>query len=133
MTLRPFRVLFILILTACNNGQNITTVQDSLLPRDTTKKILNTIGRQDDKAKQNELSNFLGLWTDGNNENASFDIRKDSIYYVDQLATYKYSIVGDSIRIYYPQWTFTGAIVLSNDTLTITSREGTTQYWKFKN
>lgn len=132
MTLRTLSVLFILIMTACNTGQNTTTVLDSLPVTDTTKDITNKINRQDDKATQNASLNILGIWTDGSSENASFDIRKDSIYYVDQFATYKYSIAGDSIKIYYPGWTFTGAISLSKDTLIIASEDGMTKYWRFK-
>jgi len=122
MTLRLLPVLFILIITACNTGQNTTTVQDILPAIDTTKETINTVSRQDDKTEQSDSTNILGIWTDGSSENASFDIRKDSIYYVDQFATYKYSLTGDSIKIYYPDWTFTGAISLLNDTLTIASK-----------
>jgi hypothetical protein len=133
MTLRFFPFLIVLILTACNNGQKTTTVQDSSAEIDTTKEIIKTISTHDIKAEQTDSSNILGVWTDGSSENASFYIKKDSIYYVDQFATYKYSVTDDSIKIYYPDWTFTGAISLSKDTLTIISEDSMTKYWKFKN
>lgn len=133
MTLKFFPFLFVLILTACNTGPTTATIQDSLPVTDTTKEIMKTISKVDDKAEQNDSSKILGIWTDGSSANASFDIRKDSIYYVDLFATYKYSLNGDSIKIYYPDYTFTGTISLSNDTLTISSEDGATKFWKFKN
>ncbi|HEV8506054.1 MAG TPA: hypothetical protein VGQ53_11660 [Chitinophagaceae bacterium] len=73
-----------------------------------------------------------GIWTDGSSENATFEIRKDSIYYVDELSSYKYSLVGNSIKIKYPDWTFTGQISFVKDTLIINSKYGKVRYWKFK-
>jgi hypothetical protein len=86
----------------------------------------------DDNAKQTNQSDLSGVWTDGSSENATLDIRKDSIYYVDQSASYKYSLSNDSIKILYPDWTFTGAVIFNKDTLVIASEDGTTKYWKFK-
>ena len=42
---------------------------------------------------------ILGIWTDGQTENATFEIDKDSIYYVDSFQKFKYQIFGDSILI----------------------------------
>lgn len=125
-------ILLTVIFAGCNSGQNTVTIEDSLVMKDTTKRIkkaVEAIGQRTDGSN----SNLLGAWTDGSSENASFEIRKDSIYYVDQFATYKYSLTGDIIKIYYPDWTFTGAINFSKDTLTIASEDGTTKYWKFIN
>jgi len=132
MILRLFPVFFLFILIACNSGQNTAAVQDSLATTGTTKKITKAIS-QNENTEQSKLANILGVWTDGSSENASFDIRKDSIYYVDPFSTYKYSLTDDSIKIFYPDWTFTGEIHLSKDTLIIASEDGTTKYWKFKN
>lgn len=79
------------------------------------------------------IQKLLRIWTDGNSENAVFDIRKDSIYYANQFNTYKYSLTGDTITIFYPDWAFTGAISFSKDTLIIASEDGVTKYWKFVN
>ena len=81
--------------------------------------------------KQNNSKKLIGVWTDGSSENASFDVRKDNIYYVEQFATYRYSFNGDTVKIFYPDWTFTGAVSFSKDTLLIISENGTTKYWKF--
>lgn len=75
---------------------------------------------------------LLGIWTDGNTENATFDIQRDSIFYVDQLSAYKYTIKDDSITISYPDWVFSGKVRFSKDTLVISSEDGQTKYWKFK-
>jgi len=114
-------------MTACNDRQDAKEKVDSLTSIKTSEKI--NVSSKEIKNK----ADFLGIWTDGYSENASFNIRKDSIYYVDQFATYKYDIIGDSIKIYYPEWTFAGSISMSKDTMTIISEDGTTKYWKFKN
>ncbi|MBC6610131.1 hypothetical protein H8B15_04320 [Hymenobacter sp. BT507] len=132
MTLRLLPILLIII-TSCNTEQNTTPVQDILQPTDTTKEIKNAISRRHNIVEKSDSTTILGIWKDGNSENATFDIRKDSIYYIDQFATYKYFIIGDSIKIYYPDRAFTGLVSLSKDTLTITSEDGATKFWKFKN
>jgi len=40
-----------------------------------------------------------GAWTDGNIEGATFDIKANSIFYVGQGASYKYSLEEDIITI----------------------------------
>ena len=121
----------LILLVACNPERNTKTIQDSTIGKDTSKQIQQVAIKVDENAKQTNASKLLGIWTEGSSGNATFDIRKDSIYYVDQFATYKYSLTGDSIKIYYPDWTFTGAISFSKDTLRIAYEDGTTTYWKF--
>jgi hypothetical protein len=87
----------------------------------------------DDTKQNNNALKHLGVWTDGNSENAIFEIRKDSIYYVDQFETYKYTLSGDSVKIFYDDWVFTGVIKLLGDTMIISSEDVTTKYWKFEN
>ena len=131
MTLKLLSTLIIIFFTACNSGQNTITTRDSLIIEDTTKKIKQSVDKVDKNAKQNNSKKLIGLWTDGSSENASFEVRKDSIYYIDQFATYLYLFNGDTVKIIYPDWIFTGAVSFSKDTLLIISENGTTKYWKF--
>lgn len=132
MTIKLLSTLLVILFAACNFVQK-DTIQDNTRTKDTTKEIKQTVSKVANNAKQSNYSKLLGIWTDGNSENAVFDIRKDSIYYVDQFATYRYSLTGDTITIFYPDWTFTGAISFSKDTLIIASEDGVTKYWKFVN
>jgi hypothetical protein len=75
---------------------------------------------------------LLGIWTDGGSTNASFVIKKDSIFYVDQFTSYKYELNGDSIKIKYPEMIYTGKIRLLKDSLFLESDGETIKYWKFK-
>jgi hypothetical protein len=77
-------------------------------------------------------NSILGAWTDGSTENATFDIQRDSIFYVDQFTAYKYNLEGDSITINYPDWVFSGKVSFIKDTLVITAEDETTKYWEFK-
>jgi predicted small secreted protein len=127
-------ILTIILLMACNNGTSTGIGKDTIVEIDTARAIQKTVNsKQDSAIEKRGTSNILGVWTNDSIENSTFDLRKDSIFYVDLFATYKYSIIGDSIKIYYRNWTFTGMIHCANDTLTIASNDGATKYWKFKN
>ncbi|WP_207420062.1 hypothetical protein [Desertivirga brevis] len=78
-------------------------------------------------------SKVQGIWTNGTSENATFAIRKDSIFYVDQLTSFKYRISGDSIQIYYPDFLYSGKIKFRKDTLILSSEYEDTRFWRFKN
>jgi hypothetical protein len=132
MTIKHLCSALIILLSACNFEQNTDTIKDSTITKDTLTQIEKAPIQVDDNAKQTNQSDLSGVWTDGSSENAILDIRKDSIYYVDQSASYKYSLSNDSIKILYPDWTFTGAVIFNKDTLVIASEDGTTKYWKFK-
>ena len=132
MVTKLFSAALLIFLMGCNPGQNAKTIQDSSITKDTFPQVQQVSIQVDDNVKKNRSLKLLGIWTDGSSENATFDIRKDSIYYVDQFATYNYSLSGDSIKIFYPDWTFTGAISFTKDTMIIASNDGTTKYWKFK-
>jgi hypothetical protein len=132
MTVKHLSSALIILLSACNSEQKTETIQDSTITKDTLTQIEKAPIQVDDNAKQTNQSDLAGVWTDGSSENATLDIRKDSIYYVDQSASYKYSLSNDSIKIIYPDWTFTGAVIFNKDTLVMASEDGTTKYWKFK-
>jgi hypothetical protein len=73
---------------------------------------------------------ILGIWTDGSTENATFEINKKTIFYVDLLKEYK--LKKDSVFIFYDDYTFKGKIKISTDTLYITNEGIERKYWRFK-
>ena len=122
----------IILLSHCNSGQDTETIRDITITKDTSSQIEKASVQVEDKGNEINKLEVFGIWTDGSSENANFEIRKDSIYYVDQFASYKYSLSSDSIKILYTDWTFTGAVSFTKDTMIIASENGTTKYWKFK-
>jgi len=119
-------VLLVLALYGCNN----TTKVDQLLNHSIKHKSVNELS-----AKPNNFKHkLIGLWTDGSSGSATFDIKKDSIFYVDQFKSYKYSQKQDSIKIYYPDFTYTAKVYFTDDTLVMDSHDdGIAKFWKFKN
>lgn len=84
----------------------------------------------------NELSTrtnaLLGIWTDGNSENATFEIKNDSIYYVDAFKSYNYSVQNDSIKIWYDDYVYVGHVALEGDTLVLNNANNRSKLWRFK-
>ena len=74
---------------------------------------------------------LIGIWTDGSSENASFEIKSDSIQYLDPFEEYKYDRYGDSIVIYYSDYIYKGRIFLVKDTLVMKSNEES-KFWRFE-
>jgi len=74
---------------------------------------------------------LVGIWTDGSSENASFEIKNDSIQYLDPFEEYKYERYGDSIIIYYSDFTYKGKISFVKDTLVMKSDEES-KFWRFE-
>ncbi|MFY8180534.1 MAG: hypothetical protein ACOVLG_02075 [Flavobacterium sp.] len=81
---------------------------------------------------QNNKS-IIGIWTDGSSENATFEINKSTIFYIDSLKEFKYKLKKDSLFIFYDDYTFKGKIKISKDTLFITNGDVVRKYWEFKN
>ena len=73
-----------------------------------------------------------GIWTDGSTENASFEIQKDSIYYLDNNRSYRYFLLYDTLKILYEDYTFVSTIKVSDDSLYIINGNGETRFWRFK-
>lgn len=88
--------------------------------------------------KSNRNSKFtqnmiMGIWTNGSTENATFQIKTKTIYYVDDFKDYSYKLKNDTIEIDYPDYTYRAEILLRNDTLIMNSKEySQAKYWKFK-
>jgi hypothetical protein len=101
----------IIIVTDCS-GQN--------KPKQQTKSIINK-------------SLVVGIWTNGQTENATFEIEKDSIYYVDSFQKFKYIIVGDSITIKFDGFDNVSKIEkVTRDSLILKQGNDRMIFWKFK-
>jgi hypothetical protein len=75
---------------------------------------------------------ILGIWTSKGAINADFKIDEKTFYYVDDFANYKYSLIGNTITINYPDYVYKGKVSFNNDTLILRNEENEVKYWKFK-
>ena len=83
--------------------------------------------------QQKSKNSIKGIWTDKSTENATFEIKDKTIYYVDDFATYRYTLKNNIIKIYYSNYTFTGEISFKNDIMFIKHSTGVvTKYVRFK-
>ena len=83
--------------------------------------------------QQKDKNSIKGIWTDKSTENATFEIKDKTIYYVDDFATYKYTFKNNIIKIYYSDYTFTGKVSFKNDIMFIKYSSGVvTKYVRFK-
>ena len=124
-------IVLIILLSACNQDHTKIAVKENALNADTVMKAKDTIENEVENKPKSD-SNILGFWTDGSTENASFEISRDSIFYVDAFSSYKYSLSGDTIKIYYSDWTFVETTSFINDTLVISSKDQDDKFWRFK-
>ena len=83
--------------------------------------------------KETHTNPWMGIWTDGGSENATFQIHEDSIYYVDHLDSYKYEIKKDSIHIFYPDYKYSALISFNGDTMIFKDVESENKYYPFRN
>ncbi|QNP53509.1 hypothetical protein [Hymenobacter qilianensis] len=126
-------ILFVFFISSCDLELKNTGSKDALIKNNELKEVAERSSSALNKSENHFNSKILGAWTNNSSENAIFDIRKDSIYYVDDLISYKYSMNRDSIKIDYLDWAFVGAVSFARDSLIISSKDGVTKYWKFVN
>jgi len=118
------------ICCSCNNAP-----KKPKEPADTSNQNQINIAAPVSQAQFNTLAKkLIGAWTGGESENATFDISKDSIYYVDKFESYRYALKHDSIKIFYPDFVYTAKVYFIKDTLVMNSKDfDVTKFWKFKN
>jgi len=128
-----FIVVGIVILSACNQAKTAKNVQQiPKLPQisnveSTKKDTITTV------SKDHHPDSLLGLWAAVGENNATFKIKKSSIFYVDNNQTFKYAVNNDSIKIFYEdgpenfQFKLAGA-----DTLILTGLDGPSKFYRFK-
>ncbi|QHS55776.1 hypothetical protein GWR56_09600 [Mucilaginibacter sp. 14171R-50] len=119
---RLIYLLAVCVFVSCNNAP---------------KKETRTINKAVNKIPAVTKDMIMGTWTNGSTENASFDIGRDSIYYVEYFKSFKYELNKNVITIHYPDsFNYTGKIRFVNDTMIMRSIEKTdapSKFWKFKN
>jgi len=87
--------------------------------------------KQDPKTASPDIT---GIWTSGETENATFQIDKDSIYYVDALQRFKYLIVGDSLIIRFEDNDYKCKIAKATKDSLVWIKDGNkTVFWRFNN
>jgi hypothetical protein len=64
---------------------------------------------------------LLGTWTNTSPKTPIFKIGIDSVFICGDSTYDKYELIGDSLKINYPSYSFICEISLSKDTLTIMS------------
>lgn len=135
MKLQFYMFLFTIVFFSCNfkdskNEKNIVSVEK----KSTKAKKVNVKSKASIPKKYDSLNKkIIGIWTTDDNENAVFQIKAKTIYYVDQFADYKYFLNGNKITINYPDYIYTATIEFKEDTLIMSSKEyGKAKFWKFK-
>ncbi len=94
--------------------------------------------RQEKETKNaKEIQSLIGIWGKDINENATFDIKKDSMYYVDANKSVKYWIKEntagkDSIFIDYGGSVYRGIFYFRNDSLIIRDQRSEHKFVRIK-
>lgn len=139
MTPRTTFLLLCISLAGCTSEQSSNTISGAdSLKNNGTGIVLNeekgNIIKPIVQPNPTNKGNLWGIWGNEGSENAIFDIKTDSIYYVDEMRSYKYSLVGDTIIIYYPDYSYKSKVRIKGDTLIMDSEvNGQAKFWRFKN
>jgi len=97
-------------------------------------KTSNQVDQKQNHNKSVARPDITGIWTSGESENATFQIDKDSIFYVDAMQRFKYLIVGNSLIIKFEGKDYKCKIEkATKDSLVWISNGNRTEFWKFKN
>jgi hypothetical protein len=130
--MKRFLTAFLILFSACSSP--VSNSKASIDSSVAATKSRNEGPAKEHSAEEIKKDNLFGAWTDGSTENAMFDIGKDSIFYLNQMTSYPYTLKGDSLTIVYPDMSFVGTAKFSGDTLILSAPEfGTTKYTRFKN
>lgn len=91
-----------------------------------------SIVQQNTNTNDNKENSIIGVWKLEGEESPNFELRADSIYYVDHDKSYKYLITKDSIFIFYDDWTYRGCYVLQDNQLVIKEGDNVSKYIRLK-
>lgn len=116
-------------LSSCNDTNSLSQsqiVNDSV---NTKKRSVTTGTMQKPQLKSDLANKILGAWALVGMENTSFVIEKKEITYPETFTSYKYSLVNDSIKIKYDDYTGNYFIKMNaSDTLILVGDEQQTYY-----
>lgn len=108
-------IIFLIILFSCKKENRKNANNNEEINKKQTSNI---------KIDKNLLS---GVWAENEDENAIFEIKGDTLRYVEFYGTpYFYKLVGDSIKIYLENEYVSGSKILkiSQDSLVLKSDDG---------
>jgi hypothetical protein len=140
-----FLIPVLSIMLSCNNNSSDRTASQQEERKSDSIKSTTTlsVAKKDsiisqekpiDKVDKNDISQkLIGTWTLKEGENATFEISKSTFYYPEHSTSYKYKIVGDSIKIKYDD--FEGSFAFkfkTNDILVLTGDDGENTYHRIK-
>ncbi len=84
-------------------------------------------------SSQKEVVNDIsGIWKLKGDENPTFEIKRDSIYYIDQGEIYAFNTKSDSIFIFYNDWIYKGLFAIKEGKLILTDGTNKSIYLKWK-
>jgi len=116
-------VISCFLIAGCNAKENSISKMEMQNQATKNKQRVKAHAEPDNENAINLKKQLLGSWTDESSENALFEVKQDSIYYIDQFKSYKYNLIKDSISIVYDDFTFEGQVQFKKDTLILTTNE----------
>lgn len=123
------KIFLLLMFVSCNGVNSEKNGRDSSKIINKTSELI----KNELKVTSNLKQKVLGIWGGDYSENAVFEIRKDSIYNIDQFKTFKYSLEDSTITIFYTDFVYSGKLSFVKDTMVMESDGEKTKFWKFKN
>ncbi len=120
--------LIALFLFACGRKERTSDSQ----PNEDTSRYDARVLPKNTPSNPRSDSAIYGIWRMTNDENATFEITRDSIFYFDQDQTYKYHLSGDSISVFYSDFQYRGRFEIVRDTLSFSDENGVTKYVRQK-
>lgn len=83
-------------------------------------------------SEQSKNEKLVGIWGISTDANASFQIKKDSIYYPEYFKSYGYKTSKDSIFVNFDNYIFKAKYGFANDSLVFKSGDKKTSFVRFQ-
>ncbi|HVA99512.1 MAG TPA: hypothetical protein VNG53_11515 [Bacteroidia bacterium] len=117
----PFFILFIILFFSCTSSKtndtnkNNQNIDSSLIQKNQKKSLKSSSKKSTYEVLKKQI---LGVWAFKSDLVTDFEIRKDSIYYIDQDKSYKYFLTkDDTLIIYFNGYTTKNLITIKKDNL----------------
>ncbi|TSD65045.1 hypothetical protein FFF34_014235 [Inquilinus sp. KBS0705] len=126
-------------LFACSTATKPKAAHSTQVTKDTTVTVKtavlvkDTLKQTSAPDENSNASKLIGLWIGKGDENVSFKVTKESFYYPDHSAYYKYTITGDSVKVKYEDGPLIfGVAFKGRDTLIMNGIYGTDTFFRKK-
>ena len=133
-------LVFLFCITSCKENKGLDkcsekNVSEHLSKISDSNGFMSHVKNTEDYLKSSPIikySDAIGMWaaSPDTNENATFQIYKDSIEYLDMDSAdrfYRISMFSDTFMIFLDNYTITQKIILLNDNIFITVNQGDTE------